>query len=171
MAFPPDRPLTIEVTVKASQPVLLEGLDIWLRLGLLSHTQVKQLCRTHLVCSLPAMTLPESSAAVPALQTSEVSSTAISQTPNFISRILQSLMAEISVLWLLFLGVFMVVVSSGVLAASQWRNFPPVGQYGILFGYTLAFWVVSAWASRQQNLRLTARMLQIATLLIIPVNF
>ncbi len=129
MAFPPDRPLTIEVTVKASQPVLLEGLDIWLRLGLLSHTQVKQLCRTHLVCSLPEMTLPENTAAVPALQTSEVPSISatVSQTPNFISQILQSLMAEISILWLLFLGVFMVVVSSGVLAASQWRNFPPVG--------------------------------------------
>jgi hypothetical protein len=80
-------------------------------------------------------------------------------------------MAEVSVIWLLFLGVFMVVVSSGVLAATQWRNFSPVGQYGILFAYTLAFWAASAWTGRQPNLRLTARMLQIATLLIIPVNF
>lgn len=79
-------------------------------------------------------------------------------------------MAELSVVWLLFLGVFMVVVSSGVLAATQWQNFSPVGQYSILFGYTLAFWIASLW-TRQQQLRLTSRMLQIATLLIIPVNF
>jgi hypothetical protein len=80
-------------------------------------------------------------------------------------------MTEISVIWLLFLGVFMVVVSSGVLAASQWRNFPPTGQYGILFAYTLAFWAVSLWTAKQPHLQLTTRMLQTATLLIIPVNF
>jgi hypothetical protein len=80
-------------------------------------------------------------------------------------------MAEVSVVWLLFLGVFLVVVSSGVLAATQWRNFSPIGQYGILFAYTLMFWVASTWTGKQASLQLTARMLKIATLLIIPVNF
>jgi hypothetical protein len=88
-----------------------------------------------------------------------------------ISRTLQSFMAEVSVIWLLFLGVFLVVVSSGVLAASQWQNFSIVGQYGILFAYTLAFAAVGVWTGRRSQLQLTARMLQIATLLIIPVNF
>jgi hypothetical protein len=80
-------------------------------------------------------------------------------------------MAEISVIWLLCLGVFMVVLSSGVLAASQWQNFSAVGQYGILLTYTLAFAVASIWTGRQPALQLTAQMLQLATLLIIPVNF
>ena len=84
---------------------------------------------------------------------------------------LQYLMAEFSLMWLLFLGVFMVVVSSGVLAVSQWRQFPPQGQYLILLSYTLAFWVASAWTGRRENLRLTDYMLKITTLLIIPVNF
>ena len=97
--------------------------------------------------------------------------TANRQSPNFATSMVQSFMAEISVIWLLFLGVFMVVVSSGVLAASQWQHFPPTEQYGILFGYTLAFWGASAWTGRQQSLHLTARMLQITTLLIVPVNF
>ena len=74
-------------------------------------------------------------------------------------------------IWLLCLGVFMVLLSSGVLAASQWENFSPVGQYLILFTYTLAFWGASLWADRRPALRLTARMLQIATLLLVPVNF
>lgn len=90
---------------------------------------------------------------------------------QWLTRTLQSLMAEIGVIWLLGLGVFMVVVSSGVLAASQWRNFSAVGQYGILLAYTLAFWGVSIWTDRQPALQLTTRMLQTATLLIIPVNF
>lgn len=90
---------------------------------------------------------------------------------GWIGRSLQTLMAEISVIWLLCLGVFMVVVSSGVLAASQWRNVSAVGQYGILLAYTLAFWAVSGWTGRQPSLQLTTRMLQLATLLIIPVNF
>lgn len=86
-------------------------------------------------------------------------------------RSLQTFMAEISVIWLLFLGVFLVVVSSGVLAASQWQNFPPIGQYAILWVYTLMFFAAGLWTGQRSNLRLTARMLQITTLLIIPVNF
>jgi hypothetical protein len=94
-----------------------------------------------------------------------------SQSPSWLTEMLQSLQAELSVRWLLFLGVFMVVVSSGVLAASQWKNFPASGQYGVLLGYTLTFWAVSSWANRQSNLRLTAQTLQIVTLLLVPVNF
>lgn len=80
-------------------------------------------------------------------------------------------MAEISVRWLLFLGVFMVVVSSGLLAASQWQKFPAAGQYGVLLAYTLVFWGVSYWAAAQPSLRLTAQTLQLVTLLLVPVNF
>ncbi len=84
---------------------------------------------------------------------------------------IQSLMAELSVRWLLFLGVFMVVLSSGVLAATQWERFPPAGQYLVLFAYTVIFWGVSIWAQRQSQLRLTAQTLQWVTLLLLPVNF
>jgi hypothetical protein len=90
---------------------------------------------------------------------------------SWITRTLQSFMAEIGVIWLLGLGVFMVVVSSGVLAASQWQTVSPLGQYSILLTYTLAFWGASLWTARQAALRLTAQMLQLATLLLVPVNF
>jgi hypothetical protein len=79
-------------------------------------------------------------------------------------------MAEISVVWLLALGVFLVVVSSAVLAVSQWNWLSPVGQYAILLVYTLAFGMAGLWTSRREQLRLTGQMLQIATLLIVPVN-
>jgi len=179
MVSPPDRPILLNFVVQSGHPAILEGLDAWLRLGLLSDETVRQVCAEHLTCLLSGSVTARSrgddfvvandfateAALVPA------KAAAVERPPSPIARGIQSFMAEVSVIWLLFLGVFMVVVSSGVLAATQWRNFSTVGQYGILFAYTLAFWVAGVWTNRQANLRLTARMLQVATLLIIPVNF
>ncbi|MHC5598007.1 MAG: DUF2157 domain-containing protein [Nostoc sp.] len=185
MSSPLERPLKFEIRLSSSHPQLLEGLDIWLRLGLISDAQVRQLCREFLVCAVVLEPQPEAKTKVvfatydpveelpvAALQSS--SRRQGQQTPakpNFISTMLQSLGAELSVRWLLFLGVFLVVVSSGVLAASQWERFPASGQYGVLFAYTLSFWGLSFWATRQNNLRLTAQTLLIVTLLLVPVNF
>jgi hypothetical protein len=91
--------------------------------------------------------------------------------PSFVGQLLGSFLEEISILWLLFLGVFLVVGSSAVLAALAWKNVPPVGQYGILWSYTLGFGLAAWLTGRNEKLRLTSRMLQVATLLIIPVNF
>lgn len=183
MSSPIDRVIKIELTLRSSQPELLEGLDAWLRLGLLSEAQVRQLCREKLTCLLPqpvAATVPKVTASSGSLFPQESQDFATEpvkrKTNNFPSPtvpagMLQSLMAELSVRWLLFLGVFMVVVSSGVLAASQWERFPAAGQYGVLLTYTLIFWAVSFWAGKQSNLHLTAQTLQIVTLLLVPVNF
>ncbi len=176
----PDTPLKIEVRLPSSHPQLLEGLDIWLRLGLISDSQVRKLCREHLVCQVillrqaqprvnVAISDPVGLLPVESLQAT-VEPVAPAK-PNFIATMLQSLGAELSVRWLLFLGVFLVVVSSGVLAASQWEKFPASGQYGVLLAYTLSFWGFSFWTGRQNNLRLTAQTLLIVTLLLIPVNF
>ena len=181
----------IEFSVLASHPELLTGLDAWMRLGLISPAEVEQLCSQYLVCPLPdpAVAVSEIDARaidpipqpkIPALATQKTlpsttknvaRPTETAQTPNFIAQILHSLIAEISVVWLLFLGVFMVVVSSGVLAASQWERFPAAGQYGVLLAYTLTFWAISSWAKKQSNLHLTAQTLQEVTLLLVPINF
>ncbi|MBW4574391.1 MAG: hypothetical protein KME08_03815 [Aphanothece sp. CMT-3BRIN-NPC111] len=178
-----DRLIKIEVIAKASQPELLEGLDAWLRLGLINDAQVRELILEYLSCPLPS---PVVATTVPAPQVAVASSSSLpqesqdflevapsesSQSPNLRAPIWQPLVAELSVRWLLFLGVFMVVVSSGVLAASQWDKFPAVGQYGVLFAYTLIFWGVSFWTSLFNGLRLTAQTLQIVTLMLVPVNF
>jgi hypothetical protein len=182
---PLERSLKIEIRLPSSHPQLLEGLDIWLRLGLISDTQVRQLCREFLVCTVVLQPQAEAktkvvfatSDPVQQLPVAALQSSGRRQPqqqpakPNLISTMLQSLGAELSVRWLLFLGVFLVVVSSGVLAASQWERFPASGQYGVLFAYTLSFWGLSFWATRQNNLRLTAQTLLIVTLLLVPVNF
>jgi hypothetical protein len=186
MSSPLERPLKFEIKLPSSHPHLLEGLDIWLRLGLISDTQVRQLCRESLVCTVVLQPQPQAEAKVAFVTSDPVQQLPVAALqsnsrrqpqqelpvkPNFLSTMLQSLGAELSVRWLLFLGVFLVVVSSGVLAASQWERFPASGQYGVLFAYTLSFWGLSFWATRQNNLRLTAQTLLIATLLLVPVNF
>ncbi|MBE9161190.1 hypothetical protein [Tychonema sp. LEGE 06208] len=183
MSSPKGRSSKIEFSVLASHPELLTGLDAWLRLGLIEPAEVEQLCRQYLVCPLPEPSktiAPITQSKIPALSTQKaLPSTAknvveraeTARTPNFVAQILHSFIAEISVVWLLFLGVFMVVVSSGVLAASQWERFPAAGQYGVLLAYTLTFWAISSWAKKQANLHLTAQTLQEVTLLLVPINF
>ncbi|MDX2212088.1 MAG: hypothetical protein SFY66_02250 [Oculatellaceae cyanobacterium bins.114] len=182
--------IDLNLSSEVDQETLFQGLTVWQQLGLLSDAQIRQLCETYLSVPLPPLPVrPDGLLPTPAIATA-TDFVAVETTPepvrsrlsvkrpshsgdsvSLIPRLLQSFVAEISVIWLLFLGVFLVVVSSGVLAATQWRNFPPIGQYGILFAYTLAFWGVSVLLGRQERLQLTARMLSIATLLIIPVNF
>ncbi|MGI2904432.1 DUF2157 domain-containing protein [Tolypothrix sp. VBCCA 56010] len=174
MSSPLDRPFKFEVKLPSSHPELLEGLDTLLRLGLISDAQVKQIAFEFLVCQMVSQpqTKPESQVAFATIEPAKAA--AVPQKPvkpNLIATMLQSLGAELSVRWLLFLGVFLVVVSSGVLAASQWERFPASGQYGVLLAYTLSFWGLSFWAGKQANLRLTAQTLLIVTLLLVPMNF
>ena len=185
--------LSVEAQVRVNAPALLAGLDVWLQLDLLSHEKVLQLCRSHLTSLAPPIIPQTARMPTPKASVSPVSRPRpVAQppkpapkprpvprptppprrkSPNRLGQILQSLVAELSVLWLLLLGVFMVVVSSGVLAASQWEQFPAVIQYGILWFYTLVFWGSSFWSGGQPNLRLTTQALQIITLLLTPLNF
>lgn len=185
-----------DVVVDIHHPALLQGLEEWLHLGLISHQEVRLFCRRHLSSPLPEQAIaPDSDtpaqsqsvpsrdfanaiepvaappATVPRRAAPRPTSPRPASSTSRWGQSLQSFMAEISVVWLLVLGVFLVVVSSGVLAASQWQYVSPAVQYGILFSYTLAFWGASRWTQRQPRLQLTAQMLQTTTLLIVPVNF
>lgn len=168
----------IPVKLPKDHPELLTGLDTLVTLGLISHNQVKQLCSQYLICTVILTPKTEYQEIIPAYQPvkKHLIATLPSQPklptkPNFISAVLQSLAEELSVRWLLFLGVFLVVLSSGVLAASQWQKFPAIAQYGVLLTYTLSFWGLTSWGTKQNNLRLTAQTLLMVTLLLIPINF
>lgn len=170
MKFPLDR--NLELKIKSSHPRLLEGLNNWLELGLISDADVRKVCAEYLVCYVeiqpsvkPTPRFKEPLIATLPPETPEESE------PNFITSVFQSLAQELSVRWLLFLGLFLVVVSSGVLAASQWQRFPAIGQYGVLLIYTVGFGWFAFWAGKQNNLKLTAQTLLTVTLLLVPVNF
>ncbi|MCU7245190.1 MAG: hypothetical protein NT917_19195 [Microcystis aeruginosa WS75] len=185
--------IRVVIRVRASHPSLLQGLEQWLQLGLVEESQVKQLCRENLSCVMPILTTaptreplpdPISSQQTPPpalpsrrpeaprrIPPQPPTSPRRQETPSQFGQMLQSLMAELSVLWLLLLGVFMVVISSGVLAANFWEKFSTAGQYGVLWLYTLAFWGASFWSSQQPGLRLTSQALRLVTLLLVPMNF
>ena len=175
---------------------ILQGLELWLELGLVSDAQVRLIGATRLNCEIKA---PVSESTIPSISpiarstitSANVSSANISgsrlarspipkippvkpkteQEPSKVAQTLRSLFSEFSTMWLLFLGVFLVVVSSGLLAASQWNNFPPQGQYLLLLSYTLGFFGVGFWTSKNERLRMTTRALQLVTLLLVPANF
>ncbi|NEN90206.1 MAG: hypothetical protein F6K48_15325 [Okeania sp. SIO3H1] len=168
------------INIDRTHPQLLEGLDIWLRLGLISDDEVRKLCQKYLSSPLPQPQLIETKPTlVTNIQTTQketdlrptISNSPTKKSPNLIAQLLQSLMAEISLRWLLFLGLFMVVVSSGLLAASQWEKFPLTGQYLVLLAYTLCFLGATFWTRKIGGLRLTSETLRLVTLLLVPVNF
>jgi hypothetical protein len=197
MPYPePERYIPIQLRLLANHPALLEGLDTWLKLGLITDREVQILCQRYLASDLPD---PQISASTPLHQSAQATATpqlapaaqrsaasTASQEPvtpqapisstiphsqSWVSQFLQNLINEVSVIWLLCLGVFLVVASSGVMAANQWNNLSPAGQYGILLTYTIAFVGASFWTVLKPQLQITARMLQVASLLLIPVNF
>lgn len=209
MSPPSERPVEIKLLIDPDSPDLLEGLEIWLQLSLISDWQVRQLSQQHLTCRLPQPIATETAATVAVSPATDAGgelvsvSTGASQsagsapapagvdrvqsnanrrlaatarqqsdrTLNPIERLLQSLMAELSVVWLLFLGVFLVAISSAVIAASQWQRFTATSQYLVLLGYTVGFWWVSRRTRTKNNLQLTTQALALVALLLIPANF
>jgi len=157
--------LRLTINIHASNPQLLEGLETWLQLGLLSHAQVKELSNNYLTCPLPTPVIASTPKPSPKFSPPQPKPVPL------LVRISQSLKSGISVRWLLLLGVFMVVISSSLLVASNWALFPATAQYLVLFGYTLVFWLVSQWTKQRANLTLTAQTLGIVTLLLVPINF
>lgn len=169
-----NRPLSFEVTLPSDHPHLLEGLDEWLRLYLVSDAEVRQFCREYLTCRVilqPQFVPQKQTQRVTAEPRKPADKPHGAATPSLVSTMWRSLRAEFSVRWLLFLGMFTVVVSSGALAATQWERFTPLLQYGVLFAYTLSFFGLSFWTAIQANLQLTSATLHIVTMLLIPINF
>ncbi|MGF1568873.1 MAG: hypothetical protein ACFCVD_12510 [Nodosilinea sp.] len=221
MADDRNPPIRLQLELSADQPGLLEGLETWVRLGLISQQQLRDLCQEQLSCQLqldlepfaagegglttvanpfdpvgepvaaanaPVQDfLPDDSdassgstrgrrrraapgsAAPPAV--SALAPPTPPRPPGPLNLWLNRLMSELSVVWLLGLGVFLVVLSSAVLAATQWARFSAIGQYLVLLAYTLVFWGAGVWCSRSPNLQLTAITLRMITLLLVPLNF
>jgi hypothetical protein len=173
-APPPDRSFWLDLKIDPDNPNLLTGLENWLELGLIDDRQIRDVAKLFLTCRLSEVNVD---VAIPEFQSLSAepklplpTPTKLRQ-PSVLSTMWMAFKDELSVRWLLFLGVFLVILSSGVLAATQWQRFPAWGQYGVLWAYTIAFWSVGFWARGRVGLSLTANTLQIVALLLIPVNF
>ncbi len=158
--------LKVELEVRTSDPRLLDGLEVWLRLGLVSDAWVREVARQWLTCPLPVVAAPARETP-PAVRSEDRPPAPIA--PRM-AHGLTSITAELSVVWLLLVGAFLVVVSSAWLAASLWSQVGVLGQYGILLLYTIVFWGAALWTDRQEKLRLTGRALRGIVTLLLPVN-
>ena len=165
--------LNLEIYVKSNHPQLLQGLDQWLQLDLISEAQVKKICRQNLSCALPEIKVEEVNSDSQLNISPTPVNTLVKTAPktNIITQLWQNFLDELSIRWLLFLGIFLVIISSGVLAASQWNNVPRVAQYLILLIYTLSFWGMGFWLNKQDNLKLTSQTLSAIAILLVPINF
>jgi len=169
----------IQIYVETRHPELLQGLEELLLLGLINQGQVKKIARQRLSCALPTSqvvpSIPASAATSGFSNPSTLSNSpevlVPANPPHILQTVFQSFLDELSIRWLLFLGIFLVVVSSGVLAASQWQNFPNFGQYLVLLVYTLSFWGIGLGSGKQANLKLTSQTLTAIATLLIPINF
>ncbi len=169
-----DREIRGSITIDFSHPRVLDGLEYWRDLGLLNDEEIKYLSRKYLICPVLEMATVKVPAVRNASFTEELipepQPALVTTEPNFLSLFWRSFRAELSVRWLLFLGLFLVTLSSTVLAGTQWNNISNLGQYGVLLFYSLVFYAVGNWASHQENLGLTAQTLQGVFILLIPIN-
>lgn len=166
--------LKLAIDPRRSPQLFLAGLERWLELGLISDAEVRRQCSEFFTCSLVASPVPQGvSAPTSRLSAATAMPPQASRPtePTPLEALGVSLAAEFSLNWLLALGVFVVVVSSGALAASQWQRVSNIGQYAILWSYTLAFWGAGWWTGRSEKLRLTSRMVRAAALFLVPLNF
>jgi hypothetical protein len=155
----------LELQIDPADPQLLDHLDRLLQAGMLQPEQILQIAK---VCLSENLIIAPSN--IQTVVKEPLAPKVQAPTPAT-PTIWQTLRDELSLRWLLFLGVFLVVLSSGVLAATQWSRFPAWGQYGLLWLYTIGFWITGRWSQRQQGLKLTANTLQLVALLLVPVNF
>ncbi len=203
-ANPTRRRLNLEFNlnqIRGREQAFLRGLESLVDLGLLSEAELRQVCRTQLICQLPLQPSPVPqvvSPSAPAPAVTPVRSTAPAVSPvatpvrstapadppgvtaapppqlppgvDKIRQMVQALVAEISVIWLLALGVFLVVLSSAALALTQWQTFSPSLQYGMLWIYTLGFAGASLWTQGKERLALTSQGLRATALFLLPLN-
>ncbi|MCS6939264.1 MAG: DUF2157 domain-containing protein, partial [Roseiflexus sp.] len=70
---------------------------------------------------------------------------------------------------LLYLGAFLLVMSSLTLVIFSWASFSPAVQFALLAGATLAIWGTGTWMTRRPNLRTAGTNLQKIAAALAPV--
>ncbi|MFQ3661166.1 MAG: hypothetical protein SNJ69_02110 [Chloroflexaceae bacterium] len=70
---------------------------------------------------------------------------------------------------LLYLGAFLLVISSLTLVIFNWASFSPLAQFAILTGTTATLWGLGTWMARQPALGAAGANLQAVAALLVPV--
>ena len=81
--------LSIEIRARVNQPELLQGLEQWLKLNLISHTQVCKIAVDYLNCPLPKPKVAVVSAKQSISQVKEPEVVTATSSLDILSRVLQ----------------------------------------------------------------------------------
>ncbi len=113
-------------------------------------------------CNAPAQDAPDAPAAVGGPERASI---------PFIERFLGSFLQERNIRWLLVVGAAIVFGSSLMLVTREWEQLSSQVKYLTVLGYTAATFGLSRIGQRRLALRQTARVLQLLTVLLLPVTF
>lgn len=89
--------------------------------------------------------------------------------PSQLERLRAALLALDTRRVLLFLGTFLLLMSSLTLVVFNWNSLPPLVQFAILAGTAAAIWAGGSWMARKPDLASAGRNLQIVASLLMPV--
>ena len=91
--------------------------------------------------------------------------------PSFVERFLHSFFQEKNIKWMLVVGAAIVFGSSLMLVTKAWPDWSFSLKYLTVLGYTGLVFASSEFTRRRRRLRATYRVLQVLTMLLLPVCF
>jgi len=90
---------------------------------------------------------------------------------SLLNRFCDSFLHERNIKWVLGVGMLILLGSSVLLVSAHWATYTPVWKYLIFLTYTAAIFAVGQWTRHRLALVRTGTVLQILTLLLVPVTF
>lgn len=88
-----------------------------------------------------------------------------------LERFFDSFFREENIKWMSVIGAAIVLASSLMLVSHQWKSWPAEFKYVVILGYTIGAYVCAQVGRTRFGLRTTSTVLQLLTLLLIPLCF
>ncbi len=109
--------------------------------------------------------------ALPAGLPTELPHSTLNRQSSFLERFVNSFFHQNNIRWMLVIGAAIVFASSLMLVTNQWSTWPVAIKYVTIVTYTCATYVFGEFARRRLGLQATASVMQVLTLLLLPIPF
>jgi len=86
-------------------------------------------------------------------------------------RFCDNFLQERNIKWMLAVGMLILIASSVLLVSAHWTTFTPVWKYVIFLMYTAIIFGAGEWTRFRLGLRRTGTVLQVLTVLLLPITF
>jgi hypothetical protein len=90
---------------------------------------------------------------------------------SFLVRFCDSFLQDRNIKWMLAVGMLILLGSSLLLVTTHWDAYTPSWKYVIFLGYTAVIFGLGEWARQRLALPRTATVLQVLTVLLVPITF